>query len=388
MKKALILYGDSTQALPIARSLKRHGFEVHATISSRLSYGWSSRFIDKRHYIKDTHDVDSFYRFIIDLVKHIPFDIMVPMHDDSAKMMSKYREMLSPFVHYVMPDLETFERGFDKHRLMEVCQKKNYPHPETILVEGGDLGTIDIERLHFPLLIKPNHTFGARGMTYCSSKEELVEVFPKVYGAFGDCHLQRFVPEGGNQVEVQLYVNERKELVQSSVIKKFRWYPEKGGSSCCNISCQNEQIVDICYQLLKDIGWVGFADFDTIEDPGSGELLIMELNPRVPACVKSCFASGIDWADVIANEYEGHEHRKFEYKKDVFLRHLGFEVLWFFYSKNRWKTKPSWFKLIGRNIYYQDMSCWSDPLPFFTGTIGNMIKQLSPSFRAQKSGTR
>ena len=114
----------------------------------------------------------------------------------------------------------------------------------------------------------------------------------------------------------------------------------------------------------------------------------MEINPRVPACLKTPCEAGIDWADVIVSEYLGKPHEKYEVEREVYLRHLGFEVLWFFYSRNRFKTKPSWFRFFGRHIYYQDMNGWPDMLPFFMGTMGNIKKQLSPAFRAEKSGTR
>ena len=40
-----------------------------------------------------------------------------------------------------------------------------YPHPETYIVRNGSLCGLDIEEIRYPVLIKPNHTFGARGMT-------------------------------------------------------------------------------------------------------------------------------------------------------------------------------------------------------------------------------
>ena len=285
-----------------------------------------------------------------------------------------------------MPNAEVFEKGFNKHKLMEVCEKQGFPHPETYFLNNKGSLDIDIDSLRYPILIKPNHTFGARGMTLCQNKSDLLDKYPNIYKKFGHCHLQTYIPEGGHQVEVQLFINENQELVQSSVVKKFRWYPNKGGSSCCNISCTNEKIVTICYNILKSIGWVGFADFDTIEDPRTGELLIMEINPRVPACVKSAFASGIDWADVIVSEYLNKPHRKYRMEREVYLRYLGMEILWFVHSKSKLKTKPNWFRFFGRKIYYQDMSDWTDPMPFIRGTIGNIKKQLSPEFRKAKAG--
>ena len=388
MNKVLLLYADGTQAIPVIKSLRKLGYCVEAVAESKFGYGCNSRYLNKCYFFEDVENVDNYYHYLVELLKTGEYEAVIPMRDENTKLLSKYRSELLQFTHFVVPDEETFERGFDKHKLMDICQKHGYSHPLTTIIDGDSLDGIDVATLTYPLLIKPNHTAGGRGMTLVHSKNELVERFPIIYKQYGECHLQTYIPAGGAQVEVQLYVNEKKELVNSTVIYKYRWYPENGGSSCCAKSVKNDGIVQILYQLLLDIGWVGFADFDTIEDPHTGELLIMELNPRLPACVKTVFEAGVDWAEIIVNEYLGLPQKVYTYKEGEMLRHLGFEILWFFYSKNRWKTKPNWFKLMGKHIHYQDMSDWTDLKPFIKGTLGNIKRQFNPEFRKSKSGTR
>ena len=388
MTKILLLYGDGTQAIPTIKSLRKAGYLVDAIAENKYGYGSNSRYLNKCYYYTDVEDVDKYYSYLVKLLKNEKYDAVIPMRDENTKLLCKYRDELLKYTKFEVPDDETFERGVDKHQLMEVCQKNGYPHPQTVIVNGDSLDGAHIDTLTFPVLIKPNHTAGGRGMTLVQDKEELRKKFPMIYQQYGECHLQNYIPQGGAQVEVQLYVNKKKELVNSSVIYKYRWYPENGGSSCCAKSVKNEKIVNILYHLLLDLGWVGFADFDTIEDPRTGELLIMELNPRMPACVKAVFEAGVNWAEIIVNGYLGLPQKTYSYKEGAFLRHLGFETLWFFYSKNRWKTQPNWFNLLGRHIHYQDMSDWTDPMPFIKGSWGNVKKQLSPDFRETKSGTR
>ena len=60
----------------------------------------------------------------------------------------------------------------------------------------------------------------------------------------------------------------------------------------------------------------------------------------------------------------------------MYLRHIGLDFLWFLNADNKWTAKPNWFKLFGPNIYYQDASSWTDPLPFIIGTWNNIKKIL------------
>lgn len=387
-KKILLLEGDYTQCLPTVRSLYKQGYIVDGVFSDKWSYGYGSRYIRNKYLFNDTADTKSYYDYISKLLSSNHYDAIIPLNDESATLLASYREDLLAMTNFMMPDYNHYVMGYDKHRLMEVCATKGFPHPKTMVVRGNQIDMELAAKLKYPILIKPNYSSGARGITLVDNIDDLKDKFDSIYQEYGECHLQEYIPQDGCQVEVQIFINRNKELVQSSVIHKFRWYPEKGGSSCCNMSDTDDKIVEICYNLCKEIGWEGLADFDTIEDPRTGELLIMELNPRLPACIKTSYEAGVDWADVIVSEYLGQFHAHYETKRKVYLRHLGFEMLWFYYSNNKFSTKPSWFKFIGKNIYYQDMNGLCDPMPFIYGTWGNFKKQMSPEFRKTKSGTQ
>lgn len=373
----ILILGCGTQGLAMLRDLKKAGHKTFL-IGERHNYADTSRYVGVKLYCDLSSSSDEFLFLVKSFITDNKIDAVIPMGDVFSEFLSRNKEELQGVVHFKMPFIEDYIRATDKNSLMEICRTKGYPHPYTINTVP-DIRTIPKETIPFPLLIKPNITCGARGMTLVHSYEELVETFPSIRAEYGDCHLQQYVKQGGAQVEVQLYVDENRQLVNSSVIYKYRWYPEKGGSSCCAKSVKNNKIVDILYHLLLDLNWVGFADFDTIEDPDTGELLIMELNPRVPACVKCAIEAGIHWGEIIVNGYLGIPQTQYEYKEGEYLRHLGFETLWFLKSPNRFKTKPSWFKFFGKHIHYQDMSDWSDLSPFISGTVRNIKKVLNHS---------
>lgn len=377
MANVLIL-GCGTQGLAIAKSLCVFDNNVFLLYNNddKDNYADASRYVSKKLITIYAPLSDMFFTYLKYVIMTYNIDALIPMGDIYAEMISLHKEELDGLVNFKMPSYDVFKRAYDKNQLMKVCQEYQYPHPFTI-TNIKSIDDVSETEVSFPLLIKPNITCGARGMTLVNNYQELLDKFPKIQAEYGDCHLQKYIKQGGAQVEVQLYIDEKGKLINSSVISKYRWYPEKGGSSCCAISVNNKRIVDILYDLLKNIGWVGFADFDTIEDPDTGELLIMELNPRVPACIKTAIESGINWGQVIVDDYMGEPQKMYEYKEGEILRHLGFETLWFLKSPNRWRMKPSYFAFFGKHIHYQDMSDWTDPMPFIKGTIRNIKKVIA-----------
>jgi predicted ATP-grasp superfamily ATP-dependent carboligase len=273
-------------------------------------------------------------------------------------------------------------KGYDKNQLMKVCKELGVAHPMTVdLAEDYTLSG-----MKYPAIIKPNLTTGGRGMSIVNNQGELEAIIEPTIEKYGNSHVQEFVPAGGRQIKVQLLVDDSQNLLSSSVMCKKRMYPVKGGSSCCNVTMRNEELISTCHQVLKTIEWRGFADFDIIEDPRDNSLKIMEINPRIPACIKSTVAAGIDWGEAIVCEALDHPVPAYSYREGVVLRYLGFDVLWFLKSDDRFKAKPSWFKFFGSNVSYEDVDI-TDIKSFIMGTYGNIKKLLDPNFRAAKSGT-
>lgn len=382
-KVQVLLLGGGTQALIIAQSLYKSNKDVHIFEDEWWSYSYHTRYAKHKVIAPSPTEDARYYSFLIDYIRKYAIDVLVPMNDHTAYFLSRHKNELAEYARFVIPDLHTFEAGYDKQSLMRLCAENNYPHPRSLNLE---MQISDAVTFVYPALIKPNHMTGGRGMTLVESYEDFDALYPAIRKVYGPCHLQEFIPSGGRQLKVQVYV-QNGSVYASSVIHKQRFYPENGGSSCCNVSIREDLLVEMCSAVLKKLNWEGFADFDLIEDPRDGVVKIMEINPRVPACIKSVIESGVDYANMIVSASLAEPLLEYEYNPGCSLRHIGFEVLWFLYSKKRFKSQPSWFKFFGKSLYFQDFS-WSDPLPFVFGTIGNIKKQLSPKFRKAKSGLR
>lgn len=391
MNRVLILDGGAAHAMAIAESLKKSGYVVAVICDNKNEYGYHTKYADERYIGVDSHKSE-YADFMLDFLKRHQFDVLIPTSDTAAEFMSSYKTELQKLTGVLMPPRQIFEMGYNKNNLMHVCQDNGFPCPKTIDLNGLVVNRIQefelfesLKKFPYPGLLKPNLTSGGRGMTLVNSIEELIEVYPSIHKQYGECHLQQFINEGGRQLKVQIMTDSKGDIAYSSVIWKQRYYPVNGGSSCCNVTIDDPQITKVCGRVLKVIGWVGFADFDLIEDPQTKQKLIMEINPRIPACVRSAFKSGMDYATMIADMTLGKPLMDYRYESGKHLRHLGFDVLWFLKSRNRFRANPSWFKFFGKDLYYQDWICGDFPA-FFWGTWGNIKKQMNPEFRKAKSG--
>lgn len=387
MNKVLILDCGAPQILAMAEYLGKTGYHVDALSCSDGTYGYHSKLLENKYLCPDEHD-ESYPSFVINFLKKHEYDLIIPTSDVDAEFCSFYKEEIQKYTKVLIPEKAIFQKAYDKNKLMNLCREKSYPHPHTVDLKGWDCcSEYRMKGFPYPGLLKPNLTSGGRGMTLVHDFEELKKIYPSIHSEYGDCHLQQFIKAGGRQVKVQIMTDKDGIPAYSSVIWKQRYYPVNGGSSCCNVTIDEAEAAEICGRVLKDIGWVGFADFDLIENPDTKELLIMEINPRIPACIRSAFKSGMDFATMIADVTLGKPLRVYSYTPGMRLRHLGFDVLWFLKSPERFKAKPSWFKFIGKDIYYQD---WikGDFGAFFWGTWNNFKKQLNPEFRKAKSGIK
>lgn len=384
MKKVGILDGQTVQALTVAKQLNLAGYRVILFCDAKLSYGFYTRYAHKRVICPSTkYEVKKFHDFFLNYLQSEGLDVVVPMSDYSAKYLSENKKELREKVRFLIPDFEIFMNGYDKNRLMKICEANNFPHPKTVnissLVAGSSIP------FNFPALIKPNETTGARGFKKVDSFKEVWEHYDAIYKEYGACHLQEFIPPGGIQYGVQLLMKD-KVVLNSSVIAKYRYYPIQGGSGCFIQTIDKQEIVELCTEVLRLIHWEGFADFDLIEDPRDGSMKIIEINPRIPACVKASVNAGVDFPKAIVELSLNQTLTTYAYRPGNYLRHFSLDLLWLFSSQNKLSSIKTWMKyFLSKRHFFMDGEIW-DPIPFIVGAFSGIAKQLDPTFRSKKEG--
>lgn len=341
-KKVLLLDGNLAQVLPLIKHFARLGCEVFVLCGSKLDAGYASRYTHHRIHKKlDYDNEEGLFSLLLELIKEGHFDVVFPLIDVYAYILSKHKDKFSEFAKIYVEDFDVFINAYDKFRTMKICMENGIPCPRTFC--GNSFEGID-SFLQYPLVIKPYSSNGAKGFSVAHNFDELKEQYKRTVGIFGPSLIQEFVPQTGKQFQVETIIDANGCCKLFVLMEKVRWYPLNGGSSTLNITVHNERIKENCIRLLNIIGWHGYASLDVIEDPRDNSFKIMEINPRMNGTCKICFKSGVDLASSLLEDAFNEEiYQRLDYKDGIRLRVFFKDVLWFLKSKNRFKCKPSWF---------------------------------------------
>jgi D-aspartate ligase len=370
--RVLLIEGRARQVMPLMKSLHDLGCHITTFNSSILDMGYASRYPDRKvlSFCNPSDPVKSFDSIRDELRKN-KYDLVIPLNDFVAIILSKYKKELSQYTTIAANDWDVFQYASDKLKTMKVCMDHDIPCPKTFIANES-LKDLEECNLTYPVVVKPRTGYGAVGFRVVENESDLKSVIASTNEKYGSPLIQEYIPQTDLQYKAELFVDQNGEIKSEIVFAKVRWYPIDGGSSTLNVTVNRPDIVDTCRKLLKVINWRGYADVDLIQDPRDNTAKVMEINPRITGSVKICYKAGVNFSEQILQDYLNEPVKEYlNYPEGVYLRYLHTDILWFIKSKERFKTKPSWFSF--RNSTDQIFSL-DDPLPFLTYSLQGLTK--------------
>jgi predicted ATP-grasp superfamily ATP-dependent carboligase len=386
--RILVMDGRIQSCLPVLKALRLKGHQVTIAESDPLCVGFYSRYPQERWRHRDPRkDPEGFLEDVRRSLSTGRFDILIPILDVTAELVSRHKAELERYVRIPLVDYPIFRRARDKSQTMNIAQSLGLPCPKTYFPDQADI--VDIAReVAYPVLIKPNFSIGARGITKVDDPKELISRYLFIVGQYGPCSVQEYIPHAGRQYKAQIFLDRQQNVKSCIICKKIRYFPPTGGSGTLFVTVKRDDIQEIGIRLLKGMEWYAYGDIDFIADPRDGLVKIMEVNPRLSAPVKICFEAGVDIADVLVRFAMDREIPAVnDYQENVYLRHDGLDILWFLRSKERFQTDPNWFRFFGKNVKYQVM-CADDPWPTFAylaANIRDLFIQEARRYKFQRS---
>ena len=314
--------------------------------------------------------------------------MLFPVGGYCALEVNRIQDEVRKYTLLLTPSHPVFLEGYAKIPTLKAAVLAGVPVPETWYPHEhqGGIEAVAQEINKWPVLVKPSVGSGARGIVWCYSSKELVDQFRQVEQKYGESFVQDFVPPGKQQYKVDMLVDEQQRLLAGIVYGKTRMYPPAGGSSVLNFSADRPDILALAHRMLVQLKWIGFCDFDFIDDPRDNTPKLMEINPRFPESFRIGTSVGIDFPMMMYRLANGEAVIPvLEYPFNHFLRFLEGDLLWFLRvdNKQRFGTWPSWFKFFGTDITYQ-LSSWKDPGPSIGYLLENIVMMFSSDFLSER----
>ena len=309
--KVIVTDGDYLHTLGIVRYLGIKGVEVHVLGSVKWMRASYSKYCRKRFIgPSPVEDEKGFLDYLENLFRSESYDLLMPVGFKSTGLIAQNRERFQPYVRVEIASYQAICTAMNKKNMYKIAEKLKIPYPRTIypktFEEAKDIsGSID-----YPVVIKGLFEAGKQVIAYPKNQEEFLSYYEKLCreNDFKEGTLpmvQEYIGPGGNECLAALY--QRGEIKRFAVYKALRCFPVKGGASSCAATFYNDEIFNYGKKLLDEIQWHGVADVEFKRDKRSGQLKLMEVNPKFYATVEVAMRAGQNFPYYLCQMARGEE---------------------------------------------------------------------------------
>lgn len=366
--RILITDGYGRQMSVILSELHKLGCITTTINYSKLDIGYSSRYPKRKILLRcERNDKSSLLNVLKKEILSDEYDVVFPLLELSTEIIDENRELFSKHVKIIAAEPDSFYVAYNKQLTMERCMELDIPCPIT----KKECETLEsfIERIGFPIVLKPRKSSGSIGFHCVKNLDQLNSLLHEIN--IEEYVVQEYIPQTGSQLLGYLMLDNNSTVKSCVIAEKVRWYPLDGGTATLMTTIKNDVVAKHCSELLQAIKWTNYAHLDLIIDPRDGIAKVMEINGRIPASIKIDTCVGIPFMKQLLDNVFGKEVDEYlDYQEGKRLRHFQADVLCFLKSKNRFRFKPSFFN----NARTKDMVYnFFDPIPFLTYSISHAL---------------
>lgn len=189
---------------------------------------------------------------------------------------------------------EVVELVSHKDRFCELCEKHGLDIPATEVVELAGSEPIAPSALPFPVVAKPSYSpeyahlmgQGFHKVYFMREQRDLDELWERLReaGFTGNFLVQELIGGDDTLMEhITVYIDSSGAPTLFGAAQGLLedHAPTLLGNPVGMISMPMPELWERCANLLVDIGYRGFANFDIKRDPATGRHLFFEVNPRI-----------------------------------------------------------------------------------------------------------
>ena len=251
--------------------------------------------------------------------------VLVGCGDSYVALISKHKNELPKNI-----DFDLMNSLQQKETFYKLCEKHGVDYPGTI-IHNKEMGHDFEMNFPFPVILKPSdsiqyweHPFDTQKKVY-TIKDKKDQVLDDIYGAgyTGKLIIQDMIPGNDEYMRVLTSYSDHNGKVKMMCLGHVlleEHTPHGLGNHAVIITEPNKELMMRVKDLLEELHYVGFSNFDIKYDRRDGKFKFFEINTRQGRSNYYVTGSGFNVAEYIVED--------FVYGKELPLRYAKEEHLW------------------------------------------------------------
>ncbi len=297
LPSAFLTYGWCRVSFVIVHSLASRGVAVHVGDASRLAMCRYSRYqASFSRYRNPYRDPRGFVEDVANAMARTGAKVLIPGHEDVLAI-AQLRDLFPSDILIPISPREAIAQTINKWHTVSLARAAGVPVPETIKPETREELIESASRFKYPAIVKTQIGNSGKGVFVVRSPQECIERFDWLVKTYdlGVSHwpiLQGFAP--GIGYGVCLLYN-RGEFRAAFCEQYIRCKDGQFGTSVFRESVWVPELEAHARALMDSLKWHGVAHLDFQYDEATGQVSLIEINPRFWGALDLAVRAGVDF---------------------------------------------------------------------------------------------
>lgn len=312
-----VLLGGDINTYSMARAFYEQ-YRVKSHVFGKYAAGPSYKSRITEYHPGEAIDTDDYFLKTINGFAEKNADkkiLLIGCGDSYVALIGKHRNELAENIEAPYIDYELMNRLQQKELFYQLCEKYGLDYPKT-LVYDRSMGLDFNMEFQYPVIIKPSdsiqyweHPFPGQNKVFTAAgREEMEGIIKAVYEAGYEDKLiiQDMIPGNDEYMRVLTAYSDRNGKVKMMCLGHVlleEHTPHGKGNHAVIITESNEVLMMRVKNLLEDMKYVGFSNFDIKFDRRDNKYKFFEINIRQGRSNYYVTGSGCNIARYVAEEY-------------------------------------------------------------------------------------
>lgn len=250
---------------------------------------------DNYYITSNIHD-ENYIKNILSICEREDIKAVLSLIDPELKLLAENKTLFDDKnITLLQSPLDIINISFDKYKFYNTVISKGFNSQKSYISLENVSEDLKSRELNFPLFAKPNLGSASLNINKVYDEKTLNNLFEN----HDDLIVQEFID--GEEYGIDVYIDLiSKEIISIFIKEKIKM---RAGETDKSISVKNQKLLDIIYNFVKDMGYVGQIDIDVFHK--DGQYYISEVNPRFGGGYPHAYEAGCNFPRFILNNLNG-----------------------------------------------------------------------------------